>query len=1056
MSYKSCAHPSSSPSDFTCDSNKKHDLSHLSKEIPLKQLASGSPHLLDRSLSDVKETEKDYSSQNTFITVYAVFIAFAIGVTISLVLHIYLWESLVFVKGMLVSDDDHCTALGQRVLHDGGSSVDAAIVAALCLGVVHPHASGVGGGGVMMVHNIHKNETRVINFQGTAPKNLKEEMLQNVSELKAGLYVGVPGMLRGLHHAHSLYGSLSWEDLVSHAAAVAKEGFNVSFSLAEAVSKVKDEHLSQRFRDTFFPDGQALRPGSFLRMPSLAGVLEAGLSNFYDGIFTQEMVDELRVNGGVLTRGDISNYSVQVEQPVEGLYNGKALKPALVLASGLGDPKYNSSVMELLSDMLSKSKAEVLRQRINSSTVHALQTEVTAGQVVVMGPDNLIVSIASSLNRPFGSRIITQSGVILNSLILDFSWPNKTRGQLLTNQNNRVQPGKRPLSSLVPTIVLPVWHKCGTHVALSSPGGEQSLNVITQVISALSFHKEKNNSFFLRRLHPQLQPHRLIVDWLSMEPRPVVKEKFFIVIRGKSRKGFCRGCIGRVEAETQRGELMGLLYCGGSNAGSPKSGGIVKREDTYPLTRHQAQLLLFVSAASKRLELLCNPQLFSAICELTQDDLVVVKHKKGHMPAVVKNLMQIGKKENKDDLLMLGFEVEFVDNENKTSSRKPAPLPMFSAADIIQVVPSYSTPLGLHWKDGQYGNLNRKGVTCINSMPNMGISPARQVREKRMAQSVVQSQSSSTSCAPLEVGSMVEVMSNTGVTVYGVVRWLGVLGGKTDEWAGIELDYDVNGCSDGKYGSQRYFTCKGNRALFVPITKCSPDGRFSSSPGWETPKPTEIPPVPLFEDSAEDAPPILESEALSLLVGRMKGIQGHINSCYLDATLFSLFSSAVTLDNICQKPADTEQPVTCTLRKIVNRLRRQGFVPAESVMNFRKQLGCDTFRTEEKDPEEFIIVLFQKVLCMEPLLKLRSRGETSQGAYTFQIFLEKEQMGQMPTVQQLLDTSCLSGDLKFEEMPSCLMIHMPRFGNKYKMFSHIIPSTELDITDLLYNCEEQT
>lgn len=144
-----------------------------------------------------------------------------------------------------------------------------------------------------------------------------------------------------------------------------------------------------------------------------------------------------------------------------------------------------------------------------------------------------------------------------------------------------------------------------------------------------------------------------------MEPKTVAKEKFFIVIRGKSRKGFCRGCIGRVEAETQRGELMGLLYCGGG-AGSPKSGGIVRREDTYPLTRHQAQLLLFVSTAGKRLELLCNPQLFSAICELSQDDLVVVKHKKGHLPGLVKNLMQIGRKENKEDLHMLGFEVEFV------------------------------------------------------------------------------------------------------------------------------------------------------------------------------------------------------------------------------------------------------------------------------------------------------------------------------------------------------------------------------------------------------------
>nr|XP_046240624.1 ubiquitin carboxyl-terminal hydrolase CYLD [Scatophagus argus] len=527
-----------------------------------------------------------------------------------------------------------------------------------------------------------------------------------------------------------------------------------------------------------------------------------------------------------------------------------------------------------------------------------------------------------------------------------------------------------------------------------------------------------------------------------MESKTVVKEKFFIVIRGKSRKGFCRGCIGRVEAETQRGELMGLLYCGGSNAGTPKSGGIVRREDTYPLTRHQAQLLLFVSSPSKRLELLCNPQLFSAICELSQDDLVVVKHKKGHLPGLVKNLMQIGRKENKDDLHMLGFEVEFMDNDHNLSSKKPAALPLFSATDIVQVVPSYAAPLGLQWKDGQYGSLNRKAVTRINSMPNIGSS----------ARTVPQSHRSSTCHVPLDVGSIVEVVSNSGVTVYGVVRWLGVLAGKTDEWAGIELDYEVNGCSDGKYGSQRYFTCKGNRALFVPMTKCSPDSRFGgSSTGRDTPKPTELPPVPPYEDSEEDAPPVPESEALSLLVGKMKGIQGHINSCYLDATLFSLFSSSVTLDDICQKPAETEQPITCSLRKIVSRLRRQGFVPAESVMNFRKQLGCDTFRTEEKDPEEFITLLFQKVLCVDPLLKLRSREETSQGAYTFQIFLEKEQMGQIPTVQQLLDTSCLSGDLKFEEMPSCLMVQMPRFGNKYKMFSHIIPSTELDITDLLYN-----
>lgn len=141
-----------------------------------------------------------------------------------------------------------------------------------------------------------------------------------------------------------------------------------------------------------------------------------------------------------------------------------------------------------------------------------------------------------------------------------------------------------------------------------------------------------------------------------MEPKTAANDKYFIVIRGNSRKGFCRGCIGRVEAETPHGEIMGLSY----GTGSPKNGGIVRREDTYPLTLRQAQLLLFVSNVGRRLELLCNTQLFSAICELSLDDLVVVKHRKGHLPGVVKNLMQIGRKENKDDLHMLGFEVEFM------------------------------------------------------------------------------------------------------------------------------------------------------------------------------------------------------------------------------------------------------------------------------------------------------------------------------------------------------------------------------------------------------------
>ncbi|CAB1353516.1 unnamed protein product [Coregonus sp. 'balchen'] len=463
-----------------------------------------------------------------------------------------------------------------------------------------------------------------------------------------------------------------------------------------------------------------------------------------------------------------------------------------------------------------------------------------------------------------------------------------------------------------------------------------------------------------------------------MESKREGKDKFFIVTWGKARNGFARGCIGHVEAEMQKGELMGLLYGGGSS-GNPKCRGMVKMEDTYPLTCHQAQAL--------RIPLQQMPG--------APDDLVVVKHKKGHQPGLVRNLMLIGKKENQGDLLMLGFEVEFVQDSNQTvSSKKPAPLPLFSAADIVQVVPAYSVGLGPRWKDSHSKGLNRKVVLRINSMPNMG-SRGRQVSDiNHVDQNVTPTETLSSH--PFHVGSLVEVTSNTGITVYGVIQWMGVFSENKNDWAGIELDYEVNNCSDGMYGGQRYFTCKGGRALFVPLTKCSPDGRFLFTP---------------LEETDENVPPIPESEGLSLLVGKMKGIQGHYNSCYLDATLFS---SSMTLDSVCHKQADTEQSISHTLRKdIVNCLRRQGFVPAESVMNFRKQLGCDTFTLKSSSQS------FYWVLCMEPLLKLRSNNDTSQDAYTFQIILDKEQVTQTPTVQQLLDTSFLSCGLRFEECFLC-------------------------------------
>ncbi|XP_061731613.1 glutathione hydrolase 7-like isoform X2 [Nerophis ophidion] len=476
----------------------KPDVNKVQKEVPLHQLASGC-FLDDVSADKTKES----SSSDPPKYVYIACITLAVGVTFAMMLQVYLGENMLFVEGMLVSDHERCTAVGQGVLRDRGSSVDAAIAAALCLAVVHPHVIGIGGGGVMLVHDTRKNETKVLDFQGVAPKGLKEEMLQSGFRKKAGLLVGVPGMLRGLHQAHRI---LSWENVTARAAVVAREGFNVSQSLASAISNVKGDSLMGRFRATFFPDGRALRPGSFLRMPSVAQLLQVDLSNFYSGNLSQEMEEEVHAQGGVLSREDISNYIVEVGQPLEGLYKKfRILVPAhpsaaaaLLLTAKLlegfnktdrnptvlrwttkeavrkGISEYNSSMTELLSDMLRKGSVDMLRPEIwhsfgsppeDQSRVHTIQkTALMAGQVEVMGPDGLMVSMAGSLSRLFGSRILTRSGIILNSLILEFYQTNKAG----KTQGIKIQPDKRPaLSALTPTIVVPAWRVCGTYMALS-------------------------------------------------------------------------------------------------------------------------------------------------------------------------------------------------------------------------------------------------------------------------------------------------------------------------------------------------------------------------------------------------------------------------------------------------------------------------------------------------------------------------------------------------------------------------------------------------------------
>ncbi|XP_061670655.1 ubiquitin carboxyl-terminal hydrolase CYLD isoform X2 [Syngnathoides biaculeatus] len=389
---------------------------------------------------------------------------------------------------------------------------------------------------------------------------------------------------------------------------------------------------------------------------------------------------------------------------------------------------------------------------------------------------------------------------------------------------------------------------------------------------------------------------------------------------------------------------------------------------------------------------------------------------------------------------------------NRSSPPSRAP----SAASLASDNKFHSLPFSLNRKSGPIDNMNH-GPLSLSVQSVMG---------EQAEAPLATAPSSSRPATPtrgqpgLEVGSLVEVKENPPLC--GVIRWVGLPPGLLEPLAGLELEEECPGCTDGTFKGTRYFNCPPKKALFVKLKCCRPDSRFPSL--HHSANPIERCNSIAFggylsEIVHENTPPRSETDGLDIMVGKKKGIQGHYNSCYLDSTLFCLFSFSSVLDTVLLRPrskTDVEyyrETQELLRTEIVNPLRIHGYVCATKVMKLRRILekveAASGFTSEEKDPEEFLNILFHHILRVDPLLKLRSVGQKVQDCYFYQIFMDKKDKVGVPTIQQLLEWSFINSDLKFAEAPSCLIIQMPRFGKDFKMFNKIFPSLELDITDLL-------
>ncbi|XP_053983257.1 ubiquitin carboxyl-terminal hydrolase CYLD [Hylaeus anthracinus] len=321
----------------------------------------------------------------------------------------------------------------------------------------------------------------------------------------------------------------------------------------------------------------------------------------------------------------------------------------------------------------------------------------------------------------------------------------------------------------------------------------------------------------------------------------------------------------------------------------------------------------------------------------------------------------------------------------------------------------------------------------------------------------------------LIVGSNVKILLDSDVH-YGVIRWIGTPPGITPGKliAAVELDDGHPSGTDGTYKDVRYFHCRPYRAVFIDLDQCSRyDTMVTMSQKKEN---VDDPSTPINTDNFGNMEssvivgmvrPISVKGNLKNICGKYRGIQGHHNSCYLDATLFSMFTFTSVFDNLLFRPPNEKdcpqyEEVQRVLREeIVNPLRKNMFVRADHVMKLRTLLeklsSVSGLTSEEKDPEEFLTSLVAQILNAEPFLKLSS----GQDAYHYQLFVEKDDHLNLPTVQQLLEQSFLTSNIRLKEVPSCLIIQMPRFGKSFKMYQKIQPTLLLDVTDIIEDSPRQ-
>ena len=443
------------------------------------------------------------------------------------------------MNGVVSSANYYASKIGTQIIEDGGNAIDAAVAVGFAISTVESYYSGLGGGGYMLIRFADTGETVFLDFREVAPTGANPELWPKDADGNYvdyyGMQIGpqgiaVPGYVKGMLHALENYGTMSRDQVLAPAVELANKGFPVGAYMNEVLSDHYDWYtLTDETAKIYYNDGIPYAVGDIYTNPDLGAtiqkIIDDGVDGFYAGSVAESIVKTCNDNGNTMTMEDLQNYEVKVRQPVSGSYHGYTVISSPPSSSGgtsvveilnimegfdvsgmeVNSPEYINAFTEafkiafadraeyiadtdftdvplegLTSKDYAASRAKLIElgttQDYLSGEPYGFQGSNTT-HFSIMDKQGNIVSVTQTNNGGSGITAVG-TGVLLNGEMADFSTG--------ADNANSIAEGKRPLSSMSPTIILdPAGNP---YAAIGTPGSTRIITTIAQVISHLIDH----------------------------------------------------------------------------------------------------------------------------------------------------------------------------------------------------------------------------------------------------------------------------------------------------------------------------------------------------------------------------------------------------------------------------------------------------------------------------------------------------------------------------------------------------------------------------------------